>query len=300
MELKQLEAFVKVVELRSFSKAAKSLHLTQPTISVHIVSLEKELDTSLLERTTKSVSITEAGERLYEYAKEMIEIREDIFREFEKKDNKDSPLEIAGSTIPSQYMLPELLSVFQENHKKMRFSINQGDSRYVIDEILKHRVDLGFVGMKINDQRLHYIPFYEDRITIVTPNNKYYKEILEEEDPLEKLVKEPIILRESGSGTKKAAWKFLESRQIDMTKLNVIAQINNQDIIKSSVSKGIGISLISKKAAADYAEMNKILMYEPKGEPIIRTLYIVFGKRKKFNSMEKRFIEFCRDFYDKR
>lgn len=298
MELRQLEAFVKVVELQSFSKAAKSLFLTQPTISSHIVTLEKELNVKLVERTTKTVKTTSAGEKLYEYAKEILEIKEDLYQEFGAKSQTDEAIVIAGSTIPSQYILPELISAFKKQNKKIYFSINHGDSQYVIDEILKHKVDIGFVGVKDENSKLNFIPFYEDKLVIITPNESHYKALLEKPNTLENLLKEPIILRENGSGTLKSAEKFLETQKIEGSGLNVVAHINDQEIIKRSVSKGIGISIMSKKSAQDFVEEGKILMYEPVGEAISRKLYIVFEKRKRFSRLEKSFIEFCSSFYN--
>ena len=218
MELRQLEAFVKVVELQSFSKAAKSLFLTQPTISAHIVSLEKELNVKLVDRTTKAVQITSSGERLYEYAKEILEIKEDLYQEFGAKAQSEEEIILAGSTIPSQYILPELIAAFKKQKKTIYFSIDHGDSQYVIDEVLKHRVSIGFVGLKEENSKLNFIPFYEDKLVIITPHEKHYKTILEKKEPLEYLLKEPIILREKGSGTLKTAERFLESLKIDSSK----------------------------------------------------------------------------------
>lgn len=300
MELKQLEAFIRVVELQSFSQAAKSLYLTQPTISVHIVSLEKELGVKLLDRTTKKVITTAAGEKLYKYAKEILELREDIYREFKTDYLKEEQIQIAGSTIPSQHILPELIPAFQKLNDGVYFSINQGDSMYVIQEILKHKADIGFVGMNDNNSRLQYIPFYEDKLVIITPNNEHYKELLDRNSTLEELMKEPIILRENGSGTKKAAQDFLEEKKADIRKLNIVARMNDQEMIKRSVYQEMGISIISKKAALDYVKADKLLLYEPEGEPIIRNLYIVFEKNKRCTSIERKFIDFCCQFYRNR
>ncbi len=300
MELKQLEAFIKVVELQSFSQAAKSLYLTQPTVSAHVSSLERELCARLLERTTKTVTTTASGEKLYKYAKEILELREDIHREFKVEASVGERIEIAGSTIPSQHILPELIPAFQKLNKGVYFSINQGDSRYVIEEVLRHKADIGFVGMKESNDRLQYIPFYEDRLVIIAPNEKRYRELLQSDSPLEELMKGPVILRENGSGTRKAAEEFLEEKKVDVGKLNVVARINDQEIIKRSVCKGMGISILSQKAALDYALAGKLLVYEPAGDPIVRKLYIVFERNKKFSSVEKRFVEFCCTFYQDR
>lgn len=297
MELKQLEAFVNVVELQSFSKAAEKLYLTQPTISAHIVSLENEFGTRFLDRTTKNVRTTVAGERLYEYAKEMLAIKEELYQGFGREGKEEQRIDIAGSTIPSQYILPELIQAYQKQNAKVRFSIKQGDSEQVIGELLKHKAVIGFVGIKSKDDRLRYIPFYEDKLVVVTPNEKHYKDLLEGNCSFEELMKEPIILRENGSGTKKTAERFLESKNVDIKKLNVVAFINDQEIIKKSVSRGMGITIMSKKAALDYVDDGKMLIYEPEGDKVTRNLYIVYVKRKKFDRLEKKFIEFCCQFY---
>jgi len=297
VDFKQLEGFVKVVELESFSKAAQALYLTQPTISVHIVSLEKELNTKLLDRTTKTVKTTNAGERLYEYAKSILEIREDILHDFYQERPIGDRIQVAGSTIPSQHILPQVIPEFQKSNKNTVFSVNQGDSDYVIEEILKHKIDIGFVGMKKEDARLYYIPFYEDCLVIITPNTAKYQRMKEQNCTLEELMKEPIILRENGSGTKKTSDKFLSSRDIDSRKLNVVGRMNDQEIIKRSVSNGMGISIISRKSALDYEKEGKIIIYEPNDGIITRKLYIVFDKRKKLSRTERGFVEFCTNFY---
>ena len=297
MELKQLEAFVKVVELRSFSRAAEQMYLTQPTISAHIVSLEKEFNTRFLDRTTKNVQVTAHGERLYEYAKEMLAVKEELYQGFSKEEKETQSISIAGSTIPSQYILPELIEAFGQQNEKVRFTIQQGDSDYVIGEILKHKASIGFVGIKVLDDRLRYLPFYEDKLVVITPNTEYYKELLES-CTFEDLMKEPIILRENGSGTKKIAEKFLEAKKVSVDNLNIVAYINDQEIIKKSVSRGMGITIMSKKAALDYVEDKKLLLYDPQEEGMTRKLYIVYGKRKKLERLEKKFIEFSCQFYN--
>lgn len=299
MELRQLEAFARAAEKQSFSEAARELYLTQPTISVHIGALEKELNVKLLERTTKRVVLTKEGERLYEYAKEMLAIREEVYQEFGETCQKLVKIRIAASTIPSQHMLPELIPAFQKLYPKVHFLLKQGDSAFVVEEIRKHRADIGFAGMKLPEKSLCYLPFYEDRMVFILPNEEHYRRILEKPAPLDEILMEPVILREEGSGTKKKAESFFEDRGIQKERLNVVAYMNDQEMIKKSVSKGMGISIISRKSVLDYEKMGRLLVYEPEEKPIERLLYLVFEQRKRFNRTEKEFIEFCRKFYQK-
>ena len=115
MNLKQLEAFVKVAETKNFSEAARQMYLTQPTVSAHVASLEKELDTSLLCRNTKKVELTDAGRELCVYAEEKLGIERKIREHFGLRGKEKRVLRIAASTIPSQYLLPGSWHAIRKN-----------------------------------------------------------------------------------------------------------------------------------------------------------------------------------------
>ena len=110
MDFKQLEAFVAVVDYGSFSEAARRLYLTQPTISAHIRALEKELTVRLLIRTTKKITVTAKGYQLYDSAVRMLHIRDNLLEDF--TESRKHIIDLGVSTIPSSYLLPELLAAF--------------------------------------------------------------------------------------------------------------------------------------------------------------------------------------------
>ena len=127
MNLKQLEAFVQVAEGGSFSKAAKELFLTQPTISAHVSSLEKELNVRLFIRNTKEVSLSEDGRDLYKYARQMVELEQKIEERFGSREEEERQcITIAASTIPAQYLLPKILLKFRERYPDEQLNIVGG------------------------------------------------------------------------------------------------------------------------------------------------------------------------------
>ena len=147
MNLKQLEAFVQVAEGGSFSKAAKQLFLTQPTISAHISSLEKELNARLFVRNTKEVRLSDDGKELYRYARQMIDLQKKIEERFETgKGESKHLITIAASTIPAQYLLPKILMKFNERYPKEQVKLIETDSSQVVTQIIDHMVDVGFTG----------------------------------------------------------------------------------------------------------------------------------------------------------
>lgn len=242
MNLKQLEAFVQVAESGSFSKAARELFLTQPTVSAHISSLEKELNTRLFVRNTKEVSLSESGRTLYDYARQMTALEKKILQTFCREREKGHQcINIAASTIPSQYLLPGILAKFSEKYPKEQFRIMEADSAKVVEQVVNHEVDLGFTGTVLEKKNCKYLPFYRDELIVITPNQSRFQKLLEKSSTADWIGQEPIIMREEGSGTRKEAERQLRKSGIDVNGLNIVASIGNQETIKKSVSSGVEI-----------------------------------------------------------
>ena len=155
--VKQLESFVAVVEYGSFSEAARRLYLTQPTISSHIRTLEEELHTSLILRTTKKVTVTAHGYQLYDSAIRMLDIRNHLLENF--TGSRKQIIDLAASTIPSSYLLPELLAGFGRQYPDVYFHSHQTDSADATNQVLDGSVDLALVGQDSGDKTCTFIPF---------------------------------------------------------------------------------------------------------------------------------------------
>ena len=265
MNLKQLEAFVRVAETKSFSAAAKMLFLTQPTVSAHIASLERELNTCLLIRNTKGVALSESGKELYAYAEQMLELEQKIRERFGLTGRQPgSVLRIAASTIPSLYLLPDIMARFRKEYPEEQLKLFETDSSGVVEMILSHKADVGFAGTVLEKGSCTYIPFYQDELVVLTPSSERYR-ARKNDDIVSWILEEPVILREEGSGTRKEALRLLAQTGVDISKLNVAAMMENQETIKRSVGSGMGISILSKLAAKEEIDSGKLLAF-PLGE----------------------------------
>ena len=296
MNLKQLEAFVKVTESGSFSKAAKLLFLTQPTVSAHISSLEKELDSRLFVRNTKEVNLSEDGKVLYGYAKQIVELEHEIENVFSEKREKETDakgcITIAASTIPAQYLLPNILAQFTEKCPGEQFKLVESDSAGVIKMIVDHKVDVGFTGTVLEKKHCHYIPFYKDELAIIMPNVKKYQKIIEAgSTDLSWLLEEHFILREEGSGTRKEMEKQLKNAGVNPDDLDVIASVANQETIKKSVSQGLGISVLSKLASEEEVQSGKLLVFPIPSADDGRDINLVYNKNYQLSRVAKKFIK---------
>ena len=295
MEFKQLEAFVAVVDYGSFSEAARKLYLTQPTISAHVRSLEEELHTKLILRTTKKTTITTRGYQLYDSAVRMLEIRNNLLENFTGV--QKHMIDLAASTIPSSYLLPEILAAFGKTHPDIYFHSIQADSAESINRVLDGTADLALVGQNTRDETCVFLPFCQDELVIATPITNHYLGLQNKSVTFEDFIKDPIIIREKGSGTKKEMDLFLEQIGVTPSNLNVIARMNDLEGIKKSIVNGLGISILSARSAIDLQKTKQILLFPLEESAHKRTFYIVYSKNRILKPHVRQFIQFVQNFY---
>lgn len=278
MNLKQLEAFVHIADSGSFSIAARELFLTQPTISAHISSLERELNTRFFVRNTKEVRLSESGIILYDYAKQMIRLQKEIEKTFLEREEKEQQcIRIAASTIPAQYILPGILAVFSKKYPSRQFLVMEVDSAKVVEAVINSTADIGFTGTVIDKHLCKYIPFYQDELVIIAPNNSKFRRLLEKEKNAGWMKEEAVILREKGSGTRREAEKQLRRIGIQPSQLNVIASMESPEAIKRAVENGLGISIISKLAVQEEVKKGTLLALPISDTDMCRNINLVYN-----------------------
>ena len=295
MEFKQLEAFVAVVDYGSFSEAARRLYLTQPTISAHIRSLEEELHSRLILRTTKKTTVTTRGYQLYDSAVRMLEIRNNLLENF--TGSQKHMIDLAASTIPSSYLLPELLAGFGTSHPDIYFHSIQTDSEEAIHRVLDGTVDLALVGQNTGDDSCIFTPFCQDTLVVAAPVTEHYLKLKEKSAEFQEFLRDPIIIREKGSSTKKEMDLFLEKIGVTPSELNVIARMNNLESIKKSIVNGLGISILSARSVTDLEKTKQILLFPLEESVHERSFYIVYSKNRILKPHVRQFMHYVQNFY---
>ncbi len=296
MELKHLISYASVVRLGSFSRAAEELYIAQPTISLHIRQLEEELQTKLLIRTTKSIELTEKGREVYECAVSILQLKDRICEKC--SDGEKRIIRLGASTIPSAYILPEVLPVYAKRHPATYFTIDQGDSRSVTEKLGEGVIDIGLIGMKPVSPDITAEPFYEDTVVIITPVREPFLSMKDSGSAtVQKLFEAPVILREEGSGSLKAANSFLAKAGYSEDDLHVAARTNDPEAIKNLVARGLGISMISSKAAENYSRENRLLVFSFPELSGRRLLYIATRKHASLPEHARDFLRFLTQFY---
>ena len=170
MDLRQLEVFSGVYELRSFSRTASALRLTQSTVSEHVRLLEEELGTRLFDRLSRETVPTRAGELLYGYAKQMLALRAEARQALgEFLGQVTGNLLVGGSTIPGEYVLPAVIGRFRERHPRVSITLQISDTRGIVHAVLEGQVDVGVVGADPSGRGLEVKPLMPDELVLVVP-----------------------------------------------------------------------------------------------------------------------------------
>lgn len=293
MEFRQLEAFVNAVKYKSFSRAADATFLTQPTLSAHVSNLEKELGVRLLNRNGRELSLTPQGHEFYSYAADLLNTRTMALLAMQQtKGEVEGILEIQTSTIPGHYYLPALMEEFHRSHPKVRFYVEQSDSREVNENLANQQGEVGFTGYKGNTG-LYYEPLFHDEMVLITPDNEKYRAYADgEEIPVSVFADEPFVVREDGSGTKQEMEKALVNGKAVFQNLEIIARMSNMAAVKQVVSRGLGVSVVSEEIIRQTAKEDRLRYFRIQGLEKKRTFYMVYNKNICLSPAAEEFIRF--------
>jgi LysR family transcriptional regulator, transcriptional activator of the cysJI operon len=292
MDFRQLESFVSITKHKSFSKAAEELFITQPTISSHIQNLEKELDTILINRSSKEVTLTRAGELFLKYALSILDTKNQIVYKLSNyKGTIEGCLEINCSTMPQQYLLPKILCQYNKIYPHVTFDLKQSNSQSLIDSILNNSVEFGIIGAKIDNTQLEYVELMEDILVVISPLDLKIPD-LEGKISINSLLNKNLIMRNLGSGTRRIFENNLSNHNLDLKNFNVLAQSESTEAIKNMVIEGIGISVLSYRDVKEIVELKKVNCYYIQEFDMKRSFYFVNHKYKVLSPLASSFKEF--------
>jgi len=296
MNLKQLEVFISVAETGSFSKGAEAAFLTQSTVSQHISALEEEFGLRLLDRTAKGALLTEGGKLLLERARRLVKYAQEIPVELKRfKGVEQAHLEIAGSSIPGEYIIPSALPLLIERYPGLAIVLVQGDSREVLEKLASEEVELGVVGARFDDQNLEFVPFATDELVLIAAAGHSWAG--RAGISVAELMGERFVLREAGSGTGKASAEALRGAGIETAALTVAAWLGSNEAVKRAVMAGIGVSFISAISVQRELAQGALIQVPVDGICIKREFYLVSRKGRELSPAAIAFSSVLRERY---
>ncbi len=295
MDFKQIEAFINVAKHKSFSKAANSIFLSQPAISSHIASLEKDLHVQLFDRTSKEVILTPAGESFLKYAIEILNTRDKAVNYLSSfNDTVGGILFLAASTTPCNTVVPQLIKEFHSTYSNVLFNVTELNSGQIIENIIKFDTEIGIIGEYVNDDKIKCYKLIEDELVVISSPAL----ALPDEIAAKALLKYNFILREKNSATRKTFEDLLHKSHVDLTGLNVCYDVNSLDTLFQFVKAGLGVSVVSSQVCNDYVTSGYIKMSRIKNVTMNRNIYLAISAKRTLTPTAKAFFNLCKNKFN--
>jgi DNA-binding transcriptional LysR family regulator len=291
MELNQLRIFCAVVENKSFSRASEAVFLSQPTVSLQIRALEQELGTRLLDRQGREVSVTGSGKLVYGYARKILQIADEAKQAIAQlKGLTMGEIIIGASTIPGEYILPGLLAEFKGKYPGIEINLVIGDTKAVIQKVLDNEVEIGFVGQRESSEKLVFRSFAIEKLVLIAPVNSPWSKY--NQITVGELKKAPLILRESGSGTRGTVERRLRELGVKEADLNIAMRAGSTAAVKKAVESGAGVSIISERAIVNEIKLGLLKKVPIKGLEMEREFFTVYRRGRSHSPSTEALIKF--------
>jgi DNA-binding transcriptional LysR family regulator len=279
LQLPYLETFSKAAELSSFTGTAKALGVTQAAVSQRVQALEKILGVSLFRRQGGRILLTEAGQQLYSYAQKIFDLHRDARHAISgQKPTISGALILGASTIPGEYFLPAILSVFHKKFPLIEVRASVSDSMGVISQVEQGKVQLGLVGRQTDSPHLEFRSFAHDRMVLVVPPKHVWSK--RKRVSLRQLCQQPLILREAGSGLRHCFEKELARLGKSLRDLQIALELGSNEAIKKAVARGIGLAILSTYAVEKELKAGQLHALKVPDLHCDREMFLVWDRRR--------------------
>lgn len=291
-DLRQLEVFSRVVQLGSVSRAAEAVNLSQSSVSERISALEKSIGAPLFDRIGRRIEPTATGMLLYQQALKHLALKEETQQALaEQLGASRGEIALGGSTVPGEYILPEVIKRFRDMHPLIVLRLTIGDSQDIAASVLAGSLTMGIVGARSHSSHLQYEQLWHDQLVLVVPAGHPWdgrKAVSATE-----LVQEPFVLRESGSGTRQVMEsKLAETLRARSVALNVAAELGSSTAVKSAVVAGLGVTMISSRAVAAEIQAGTLAQVPVDNMVLPRRFYLAYDSRRTLSPVARAFREF--------
>lgn len=289
--LPHLETFVAAAELGSFTAAARSLGLTQAAVSQRIQSLERELRTALFQRQGGHALLTEAGGRLAPLAQRILALHGEARA---LVTGKSAPIRIelslAASSVPGEHVLPALLAAFRQQQPHVQVRMTISDSSAVLALVEQGKVHLGFTGRPSTNIHLDSQVFARDELVVVTPPKHPWAR--RRQLTLDQLCRQPLILREAGSGSRWQLEQALAKAGKSVDHLRVAMELGSNEAVKEAILQGLGAAILSRHAVQKEQRAGQLRTQRVRDLPLERKLHVVWDRRRALPLAARLFLAF--------
>jgi DNA-binding transcriptional LysR family regulator len=291
-DLRQLEIFVKIVDLKSFSKAAKVVFLAQASVSERIATLERMVGVQLLDRLGREITPTKAGELLYKHAVLLLDMKKTACLEMQEfMGVKRGNIVLGGSTIPGEYILPKILGLFCREHPSVSVNLSVADSVNIETRVSDGGLELGVIGSKTTKKSLICQELWADELVLAIPAKHRWAS--KKTISLEALFEEPFIFRERGSGTFTIFDKYLRTAgPKGLNALKAVARLGTSTAVKEGIKAGLGVSILSSRALETELDSGILKTLKVENLSMRRSFYLIRDRRRIASPLNRALCDF--------
>jgi DNA-binding transcriptional LysR family regulator len=295
VNLNLFRTYVKVVETQNLSRTAEEFGLSQPAVTKQIQALEDMYGVLLLERSGRKLKTTEAGEALYNCAREIIKAMDKTDKTMEElSESRKGNLYIGASTIPGQYILPAIIKKFKDKYPAVSISMEVADTEKIFYKAVERELDIGIVGGWTNNRKVDGFEWLHDELVLIVPADHQLARYTRVR--VDKLAGERWIFRERGSGTQKALDELLAANGLKKEDINVCMEAGSTEAVIASVESDIGISAISSWATRSLDPARRIKTIRIDDVNAVRHFYIIYPRQKTRRKSVNNFVEFIKKY----
>jgi LysR family transcriptional regulator, low CO2-responsive transcriptional regulator len=286
MDFDQLEIFLEVARLSSFSRAAEKRFRTQPAISSQIRALEEEVGARLLDRSGGRVSVTAAGKLFFKYAEETIEHRKTILTEIAETERVPRGEIVVGANEGTcLHILPEVFAQFKRDYPRVAVSVKRSDYGKILESILENAVDFGFVSLPVNDNRLAAQMIHRDHLVAITaPKHPLAGK---KNVTVTEIAAYPLVLPKLGH-TRDALDALFYDHHV---KPNLAMELDSSELLKRFVAAGVGVGFIARSNIEEDIRAKALVVLSLGDVQIRRDLALVFRKDKSLSRAARAFMD---------
>ena len=287
--LRQLEVFEAIARLGSFTRAAEELFLTQPTVSMQVKKLADDVGLPLFEQVGKKIYLTDAGHAMHKTSREIF----NHYSHFEMvvadmKGMKQGALRLAVVTT-AKYFAPRLLGPFCQQYPGIEVSLKVSNRERILERLADNQDDLYILGQPPEELDAVAEAFLDNPLVVLAPAN--HPLAGKKRIPLTRLAQEPFLLREPGSGTRKALERLMSDHGLT---IKMRMELGSNEAIKQAIVGGLGVSVLSRHTLALDAPMGQLAILDVVGFPIERQWYVAYSAGKQLSIVARTFLEYLK------
>jgi DNA-binding transcriptional LysR family regulator len=294
-----LETFVEAAERGTFTAAARQLGLTQAAVSQRIHQLETAVGTAVFRRDPGRVTLTDAGQELYAYARRIQDLTAEAWAAVTGRAGEArGELVLAASSVPGEHLLPPTLAAFRRRHPRVEVRVSVTDTEDVLRQVERGDAHLGLVGGQGGGSQLEFRRFACDELVLVVPKGHPWWR--KRQVTVADLLTQPLIQRERGSGSRRCLERSLDRLGVPLSSLNVVLELGSTEAIKEAVLRRVGVAVLSRRAIGQEVKAGRLKALRVRGLTLDRDIYLVRDRRRVLPGPARLFLALVRPLPERR